>query len=448
MRDMQPTAVFEPTSSDSALPRLRRHSDVPRASIHDYMSLSDLDEPMAEPAARHSDLHALLGSHPPLKPHHAASMPCFTAAHVPADLIALAHTSMDELLARASGADGTIWHDVHTSSHDSIVLSKGHVPGFSHPCLKAVGRVDCAAPRLAAKLQDSRSLRAIDATVRMVSVVDEVDVPTYTTVQYIQHEPHFPARGRDYCVVTAVRHVAGDDDAPTIAIASRSVDHHAVPPNPAYVRAEIHVSGYILRPLTSSTCSVTLLRHMNVHGLAPAFVANKADQLVTMIGNMRGLYNDKNGSSASRGPSPTASGSTDDDATDDACVCCGKVVATSHVCMVCHHVVCSECSSHRVKSREWKVHHMCDRCHAATKDDDGDDAKEEDSPVEDKEDNRVATDGMILAYGAIVTSVIWAELPIGSTIVLVVGLSLTMALHLYKSSESIQTNAKACSVAL
>ncbi|CAK4066926.1 unnamed protein product [Aphanomyces euteiches] len=386
------------------------------------------------------------------------------------DLIAAGADAVETLIARSSGRDGTQWL-VTKNPTQGVTLSKGTVPGYGHHhAHKATGRVECSAVHLAKKLKDPTCVKQYDDHIQVCNIVEEVDLPSYTTIQYSQGLPAFPATARDYCVVTSERRL----DSHVIVIAARSIDHPLVAYDPAFVRAEVHVSGYIIRPLSANACAVTVVRHQDVHGMAPSFVANKADGLIKLVEKLRKLYSLKKGStssddsfeeswhrvgveasdSASSGNSNVAEESAEpaidegieftnpnqQPEPDATCACCGRDVTRGynhHTCMTCHHVVCGDCSSHRIKTKKWNVLRLCDNCYAIEhKDDESTTTTDEPSKeivvvqIEVETPNAKTNAGGILAYGAIVSSVIWLELSAGMTMVLIAGLSILAAMHM------------------
>jgi len=100
-------------------------------------------------------------------------------------------------------------------------------------------------------------------------VIEDVCPATKTSVRYVQAKPVFPTSARDFLVVTAEERM---DD--MIVIATRSIHHHAVPEQKGYVRAKTHISGYIIRKVSPTTCEVTLVVHMDLGGYMPAPVIN------------------------------------------------------------------------------------------------------------------------------------------------------------------------------
>ncbi|KAG9401551.1 hypothetical protein AC1031_009421 [Aphanomyces cochlioides] len=305
----------------------------------------------------------------------------------------------------------------------------------------------------------------VDDHIQVCNIVEEVDLPSYTTIQYSQGLPAFPTTAHDYCVVTSERRL----DSHVIVIAARSIDHPLVAYDPAFVRAEVHVSGYIIRPLSANACAVTVVRHQDAHGMAPSFVANKADDLIKLVEKLRKFYSLKSddsseeswhrvgveaSDSASSGNSNVAEESAEpaidegieftspnqEPEQDAMCACCGRDVTRGynhHTCMTCHQVVCGDCSSHRIKTKKWNVLRLCDKCYAIEHKDDEPtttmDERSKEAVVDQAEvetPNAKTDAGGILAYGAITSGVIWLDLSAGMTMVLIAGLSILAAMHM------------------
>mmetsp|Transcript_14001 Transcript_14001/g.14020 ORF Transcript_14001/g.14020 Transcript_14001/m.14020 type:complete len:96 (+) Transcript_14001:1769-2056(+) len=53
-----------------------------------------------------------------------------------------------------------------------------------------------------------------------------------------------------------------------------SVDDPAMPPRKGVIRAETAISGYILRPKTARSCTVTIISQNDVKGLVPKSIVN------------------------------------------------------------------------------------------------------------------------------------------------------------------------------
>ncbi|RLO03057.1 hypothetical protein DYB28_013349, partial [Aphanomyces astaci] len=278
------------------------------------------------------------------------------------ELMQLGVDTIDKFLARESGHDGSVWTPQTSSSRrDSTVsFSTGKVPGYSVRAVKATGQVACSAVHLANKLKDPVRLREYDMTILSSRVVEEVDMPSFTTIQFWQGVPLFPATAREFCVLTAERRLPQG----VIVLAARSIEHPAVPPNAAYVRGEIYITGFILRPTSASTCTVTALRHVNLHGAAAPLVRRKAEDMAAVVQHLQRLY-----------------------------------------------------GTHAVKTKQWQVLRMCNLCASESRENCATDERDcratTAKPVEDHEAvtslSRNISPATVLVVGAAATLVIWME---------------------------------------
>ncbi|OQR92750.1 hypothetical protein ACHHYP_03236 [Achlya hypogyna] len=200
-----------------------------------------------------------------------------------AKYIALGHQSIVELLAKDAKADPTtVWSDAKLSH--GVHVSRGVVEGNAWNCIKATSIVSCSADLLASKLTDPAEMSTFD---EMTDNCRVVEVFGTTSVRYVQAKPVFPTTARDFLVVTAEERHGN-----TIVIGTKSTTHPAVPENPAFVRANTHVSGYIIRPRSAHECEVTLIVHMDLGGHMPAAVINllSSSSPVKLLNHFQHLY--------------------------------------------------------------------------------------------------------------------------------------------------------------
>ncbi|ETV90150.1 hypothetical protein H310_15018 [Aphanomyces invadans] len=290
------------------------------------------------------------------------------------ELVQTGVDTLDAILARDSGQDGTVWTAGTTlrrrQESSSVMFWKGHVPGYTVDAVKATCYVGCSAVQLANKLKDPTRLREYDATIFGCRIVEEVDVPSFTTIQFWQGVPLFPATAREFCVLTAERRLPGSQE---IVLAARSIEHESVPHNAAYIRGEMYLTGFILRPVGKTSCFVTALRHVNMCGTAAPFVGRKADDMVAIAMNLQRLFgkptepNDLPVTAVA--PVSSLQRPAPHEPPPDASTCanCGKDIShgfSRHRCIVCHHVLCGDCARHVVKSKQWQVLRMCNPCAA------------------------------------------------------------------------------------
>ncbi|CAK4710153.1 hypothetical protein LEN26_017554 [Aphanomyces euteiches] len=195
--------------------------------------------------------------------------------------------NVDLLLARHRGVDGTHWTKVQYV--DSITVSRGIVPGSKWYCMKASGRINCAAMHLANKLNDPSQMKIFDDMTYTCRVLKDVDGDKHTTVRHVQTKPIYPAEARDVVVVTTVEHFTDG-----IVIATRSVDHdeELFPEQKNVVRAKVLIGGYIICPISEIQCEVNFLIHIDCGGRLPALVLNSLslDYPVALIMRLQALY--------------------------------------------------------------------------------------------------------------------------------------------------------------
>ncbi|OQR86209.1 hypothetical protein ACHHYP_10843 [Achlya hypogyna] len=182
------------------------------------------------------------------------------------EYLAVADDSIRDLLAKDAGADkNTVWS--HVKDSDGISVHRGVVHNSPWNCIKATAHVHCSAETLAGHLADASQMHIFDEMTDNCRVVEVLN-PT-ASIRYVQAKPVFPTTARDFLVVTAEQRV-GD----TIVIGTKSIKHDDVPEDGSFVRAHTHVSGYLLRPVSSTECQVTLIVHMDLGGYMPAAVIN------------------------------------------------------------------------------------------------------------------------------------------------------------------------------
>jgi hypothetical protein len=176
------------------------------------------------------------------------------------------NTSVKLLLSRDTGNDETEWHPV--KEVDGISISRGIVKGSEWNSLKAVSTIRCAAVDVAAYLTDVSAMLTYDDNLDIVKILSVID--SKTSIRYVRAKPVFPTAARDFVVLTAEKTLSDG----TIAIASRSVEHKDAPPDYWFVRAKTLLSGYIVRPISETECTVTMLAHLDLGGYVPAYVIN------------------------------------------------------------------------------------------------------------------------------------------------------------------------------
>ncbi|XP_043233063.1 START domain-containing protein 10-like [Amphibalanus amphitrite] len=84
-----------------------------------------------------------------------------------------------------------------------------------------------------------------------------------------------PLRNRDMVVLRSWL-----DTGREYYILSHSVSHQSYPPRQGFVRALSHLAGFVVRPLTPQGCQVHYVTHMSIGGQLPAWLVNKATQIM------------------------------------------------------------------------------------------------------------------------------------------------------------------------
>ncbi|KAH9154009.1 hypothetical protein AeRB84_003833 [Aphanomyces euteiches] len=294
------------------------------------------------------------------------------------------------LLDKASATcTDTTWNEVKSS--EGITVYRGVVEGSDWNAVMAKGVINCPAGFLAEILQDIAEMTTFDEMTASCRVVELVDLPTKTSVRYAQAKPVFPTLARDFVVITSEKRLEDG----TIAIASRSIEHPTVPEAKGFVRAHTHISGYLVKPLADTQCEVTLIVHMDLGGMLPAVVINilAVDSPLKLLKRFRTLYENrvyKSISSSSSGHDEeepidyhaavkphqrlgpqvlkdvhVAPKSDYDHKTKDShCYLCDSVpiFIHRHNCRICGHIVCGNCSTHRIHTNSWKTMRTCDKC--------------------------------------------------------------------------------------
>lgn len=181
----------------------------------------------------------------------------------------LADQSIFEILAKDDGSDKTTtW--THVKNTDGVSVDRGVNAHSPWNAIKATTTVHCSANDLASKLNDPQQMHIFDEMTDNCRIIEALNPAETKTIRYVQAKPVFPTTARDFLVVTSEQRL---DDG-SIVIGTKSVEHDSVPVNKHFVRAHTHVSGYIVRPLTPTSCTVTLIVHMDLGGYMPAYVIN------------------------------------------------------------------------------------------------------------------------------------------------------------------------------
>lgn len=116
-------------------------------------------------------------------------------------------------------------------------------------------------------------------------------------ILYIRFNGIFPVASRDICVCTIKRRLnarnfkskgiikgrnsteSSAPDSEAFLLVAFSIDHPSCPPSPGFVRAELRSSGFIIRPLSNSSCStVTYIIQFNAKGWLPTALSSMVSE--------------------------------------------------------------------------------------------------------------------------------------------------------------------------
>jgi len=182
------------------------------------------------------------------------------------DHLKYAEENHQVLLDRASGNDEVTSWSLHKKYSSGESLYRGVVKGNKWNCLKAVYNVEAPAQLIAEVVSDPKLLTKYDKNLDKVYVLDAT-ADGAVSVRYLQAKAIFPTSAREFLVVTSQRELNG-----IITVASRSIDVDEIPQGRGYVRAENFVSGFILEPISPTSCKMTVICHMGLGGYIPASI--------------------------------------------------------------------------------------------------------------------------------------------------------------------------------
>eukprot|EP00112_Aurelia_sp_Birch-Aquarium-sp1_P018406 Seg4388.2 transcript_id=Seg4388.2/GoldUCD/mRNA.D3Y31 product="Protein ENHANCED DISEASE RESISTANCE 2-like" protein_id=Seg4388.2/GoldUCD/D3Y31 len=105
-------------------------------------------------------------------------------------------------------------------------------------------------------------------------IIEELDL--VTKIAYMEYKPVWPTTARDFCSITATRHVKGD----TYAMAVKAATHPSCPPVKGRQRAEVITGGFIIVGVTDDppVCKVTFVTRADLKGKIPASMVNKVNE--------------------------------------------------------------------------------------------------------------------------------------------------------------------------
>jgi|UniRef100_K3WT67 hypothetical protein len=175
--------------------------------------------------------------------------------------------SINRLLVRYAGADvlPNGWRDGPENKGIKVVY--GQVDGSDWFTMRTVGKLRVSAAKAAQILVAADMVPKFDEMTKEVRLLERLSEAT--EVRVVSAKSVMFTSARDFCVATTVRKEASG----RIVIATRSVDHPQGNQK-GYVRALIHISGYIVTPdpHDPNACELAVIAHMDLGGNMPAMV--------------------------------------------------------------------------------------------------------------------------------------------------------------------------------
>lgn len=153
-----------------------------------------------------------------------------------------------------------------------VELWKGSVTDSPWAILKATVTIRASLDTISTIVYDLNNITDIDEMVKVATVVE--DISNDISIRHVSAKPVFPTTARDF-VVCSTRTVL--DERKSVVITTKSIEHpDVVPERRTHVRANMHISGYLIEQLDdgSSSCKVTLICHTNLGGSVPSALIN------------------------------------------------------------------------------------------------------------------------------------------------------------------------------
>ncbi|CAI5703633.1 unnamed protein product [Peronospora effusa] len=187
-------------------------------------------------------------------------------ALVRAHIRAFEDDSMYKLLQRYDGIDvlPNGWRQGPCNKGIQVVC--GEVAGSEWYTMKTTGTLDVSASKAAAILMRCDMVPKFDDMTKGVKTMEKLS--DASEVRRVTAKSVMFTAARDFSVVSTHRKEPNG----RFLIATRSVEH--VPERKGYVRATIHISGYVLtpHPINPDMCEISVVAHMDLGGNMPAMV--------------------------------------------------------------------------------------------------------------------------------------------------------------------------------
>eukprot|EP00795_Rhopilema_esculentum_P003168 gene3168-1475_t len=102
------------------------------------------------------------------------------------------------------------------------------------------------------------------------------DIDEVTKVTYMEYKPVWPTTARDFCSITATRHLKGD----IYGVAVKATTHPSCPPVKGKQRGEIITGGFVVEgtSIDPPQCKVTYVTRADLKGKIPASMVNKVNE--------------------------------------------------------------------------------------------------------------------------------------------------------------------------
>jgi len=192
-------------------------------------------------------------------------------------------TSLDEGISKLLSYCDQEWKFV--SNSDNVTISKlvgPKVPGVS-TCAKGVGMLPAPPVVVANFLRDYSRRCEWDSLFNEMAKIETIN--GFTQVIRTSYKPLWPASARDLCTMTHLRALANG----TVVILIRSLEHPKCPEVKDYVRGEISLAGFIMKPISGDpkSCEMTYISQIDFKGNIPSavkkFISLKSPRFVANI---------------------------------------------------------------------------------------------------------------------------------------------------------------------
>ena len=187
-------------------------------------------------------------------------------ATVRANVQAFEADSMQNLLQRYDGVDVLPSGWRQGPQNKGIQVVYGEVQGSEWYTMKTTGMLQVSASKAAAILMHCDMVPKFDEMTKEVKTLETLS--DVSEVRHVTAKSVMFTTARDFSVVSTFREEASG----RLLIATRSVEY--VPARKGYVRATIHISGYVVTPhaTDANMCELSVIAHMDLGGNLPAMV--------------------------------------------------------------------------------------------------------------------------------------------------------------------------------